>query len=227
MLLVDWFARLARECGLPVAQYGTSNQAFTLGAPDAFNVTAHFVDERPFLRFVSSDAARQELVESVAQQAVKRVDAGDFGDTVWHSSALSEVCFQLSPPFSMGPLLQQLGSQTRILGWRRLGADILIEFTEELPTDWDEKKALFAPTSIATSMLRFRGLVPGTSLLTLCTELWRQWLQSARSRWAAESSSLLQYSPPSPNNYLVSMSAALIQACSPLRARVHLLTYSA
>lgn len=149
MLLADWFARLARESGLPLTQYGSGSQAFTLGAPDAFNVTAHFIQERPFLRFVSSDTTRQDLVEDLAKQAVTLVDAGDYGGTAWHSASLPALDFQLSAPFSMGPFLQRLGSQTRILGWRRLGTNILIEFTEELPADWDEKNALFAPKAVA------------------------------------------------------------------------------
>src|SRR5437762_2409842 len=34
MLLSDWFARVAREAGLPLKeQYGSSGQAFTIGAP--------------------------------------------------------------------------------------------------------------------------------------------------------------------------------------------------
>jgi hypothetical protein len=149
MLLADWFAHLAREAGLPLDQYGSGSEAFTLGAPNAYNVTAQFIQERPFLRFLSSDAARQELVDSLVQQAVARVEAGDYGGIIWHSASLPAVGFQLASPFSMGPFLQQLGSQTRIVGWRRLGSNILLEFTEELPSDWDEKKALFAPKAVA------------------------------------------------------------------------------
>jgi hypothetical protein len=149
MLLADWFARLAGELGLPFSQHGFSNEAFTLGTPDAFNVTAHFIEERPFLRFVSSDVTRQDIVEELVQQAVARIEAGDYGGTVWHSASLATLKFQVSAPFSIGPLLQQLGSQTRILGWRRLGSNVLIEFTEELPPDWDEQNTLLAPKALA------------------------------------------------------------------------------
>ena len=37
MLLADWFARLAREAGLRLNQYGSGNEVFTLGAPNEFN----------------------------------------------------------------------------------------------------------------------------------------------------------------------------------------------
>ena len=151
MLLADWFGRLACEAGYPLNQYGSGNEAFTLtlGAPNEFNVKAQFIQERPFLRFLSSDASRQELVDKLAQQAVTLVEAGDYGGIVWHSASLAAVGFQFASSFPMGSLLQQLGSQTRIVGWRRLSSDILIEFTEDLPADWDANNALLAPKAVA------------------------------------------------------------------------------
>ena len=148
MLLADWFGRLAREADLPLNQYGSNGEAFTLGSPNEFNVTAKFIDQPPYLRFIGSEPARQELVDSLAKEAVARVGADTFGDVVWHSASMSAVGWQLASPFSMGPFLQQLGSQTRIVGWRRLGRDVLIEFTEELPPDWNEANVLFAPKAI-------------------------------------------------------------------------------
>jgi hypothetical protein len=148
MLLADWFGRLVRDAGLPLSQYGSSGETFTLGSPNDFNVTAKFSDQPPYLTFVASDPNRQELVDSLAKQAIARVEAGDFGEVVWHSASMPAVGFQLASPFSMGPFLQQLGSQTRIVGWRRLGRDVLIEFTEELPPDWNEGNVLFAPKAI-------------------------------------------------------------------------------
>ena len=147
MLLADWFANLARESGLNLTQHGTSGEAFTLGAPNVFHVTAHFIDEPPYLNFVASDPDRQGIVDAIAQKAIARVERSDFGGVIWYSTRLHEEEFKLSSSF-MGPLFQRLGSQTRILGWRRLGRNILLEFTENLPADWDEKKALFAPKAI-------------------------------------------------------------------------------
>jgi hypothetical protein len=49
----------------------------------------------------------------------------------------------------MGSFMERLGNQTRIVGWRRLGTNVLIEFAEELPKDWDPKNALFAPKALA------------------------------------------------------------------------------
>lgn len=148
MLAADWFRRLAGEAGLPLNQYGTRGEAFTLGTPNEFNVAARFRDQRPYLKFVASDASQQELVDALAQQAFARVACGDFGDIVWHTTSMAASGFQLASPFSMGPFLEQLGSQTRIVGWRRLGRDVLIEFTEDLPADWKDSNALFAPKAV-------------------------------------------------------------------------------
>ena len=148
MLVADWFRRFAGEAGLPLNQYGTSGEAFTLGAPNEFNVAARFRDQPPYLSFVASDSSRQQLVDALAQQAFAQVASGNFGDVVWHSASIVASSFQLASPFSMGPFLQQLGSQTRIVGWRRLGRDVLIEFTEEVPDDWNESNVLLAPKAV-------------------------------------------------------------------------------
>ena len=149
MLLADWFARLGNEAGLQLHQFGASDNQFTLGAPTALNVTARFIEEPPLLQFVSSDTAQQELIDRLAQQALARTEAGDLGGTNWYSVSLDAPGLQLAAPFSIGSMVQQLGTQTRISGWRRLGPNILVEFAEELPAGWDEKNALLAPKGIA------------------------------------------------------------------------------
>jgi hypothetical protein len=145
MILADWFARLGRDAGLPLHQYGSSGNSSTFGSPNEFNVTAKFTDRHPFLEFHASEQARQALVEDLARQATVRVSNGEFGGVVWHSAPLASVGFQLTSPFSMGPFLQLLGAQTRIDGWRRLGRDVLLEFKENPPIDPDKSNDLLAP----------------------------------------------------------------------------------
>jgi hypothetical protein len=161
MLLADWFGRLAREAGLPLNQYGSSGEAFTIGSPADLNVTANFITEQPYLRFSCSDPERQRLVDTIAVQAVERVQHGDYGGTVWHSASCSAPDYQISSPFSMGSFLERLSNQTRIVGWRRLGANILIEFVEELPSNWDEKNALFAPKAVIHIHIAIPAPCPG------------------------------------------------------------------
>ncbi len=130
MLLADWFAHLARESDLHFNQHGTSGQAFTMGAPNAFQVTAHFIETPPFLDFVASDPDRQDVVDAIVPKALGHVERGDFGGVAWYSTELHEVEFKLFSSSLMGPFLQRLGSQTRIAGWRKLGTNILLEFNE-------------------------------------------------------------------------------------------------
>jgi hypothetical protein len=148
MLLADWFARLARETGLPLTQYGSSGDSFTIGSPTDLHIIAAFVPEAPYLRFKSSDPTKQRTVDAIAGSAVERLKAGDYGGNAWHSTACAASDWQLKSPFSMGSLIERLSNQTRILGWRRLGQNVLLEFTEELPENWDEKNALFAPKAV-------------------------------------------------------------------------------
>lgn len=149
MLCTDWLSQLGREVGLPFSQYGSSGDSFTIGSPNDLHVTAHFADDEPYLRFVSSDPSRQSQIDSLAKEAASRVKQGNFGSTVWHSATCPAPDFQLAPLFSMGSFMERLGNQTRIVGWRRLGTNVLIEFAEELPKDWDPKNALFAPKALA------------------------------------------------------------------------------
>jgi hypothetical protein len=148
MLLADWLSRLGRDAGLPLNQYGSSGEAFTLGSPTDLHITASFIQEAPYLRFVSSDPQQQSLVDSLAAQAVERVKLGDYGGIAWHSTSCAAPDYQLASPFSMGSFIERLSNQTRIVGWRRLGTNVLIEFTEELPANWDPKNALFAPKAL-------------------------------------------------------------------------------
>lgn len=136
MLCFDWFRKLAQDVALPFTQHGRNNEAFTLAGSEGLTVTAKFVDQPPYLKFESNDAGRDTVLQELARQASARVDAGDLGGTVWYSTALTV------PPFHMGlgtgAFLEQLQSQTRFIGWLRLGGNILLEFTEEPAPDWKE-----------------------------------------------------------------------------------------
>lgn len=147
MLVVDWFSRLAAERGFVFGQRGASREAFTLGDPRTFQVTAHFTDTPPFLTFVASDRNRQDIVDAIVPQAIRRVENGDFGGHVWYSAELHETELKLTFPFS-GPFFHRLGSQTRIVGWRRLSADVLLEFVENIPDGWGDKHEIFAPKAV-------------------------------------------------------------------------------
>ncbi|HEU4458707.1 MAG TPA: hypothetical protein VFR90_06250 [Methylibium sp.] len=148
MLFADWLMQFGREAGLPFNQYGSSGDSFTIGSPNDFNITGHCTETEPYLRFVSSDASQQSLIDLLASQAALRIKQASFGSTVWHSATCLAPDYQIATPFSMGSFMERLSNQTRVVGWRRLGWNVLIEFVEELPQNWDSKNALFAPKAL-------------------------------------------------------------------------------
>ena len=136
MLLVDWFEHLARESGLTFTQRGGGPNTFTSSSPaDAFHVRATVTEHRPFLDFVASDPSRQDAVDAIAAKAVDRVERRDLGGIVWYSAELRDVEFKLSPMSMVGSVLRRLDRQSRITGWGRLGANVLLEFIEEAQTN--------------------------------------------------------------------------------------------
>jgi hypothetical protein len=160
LLAADWFANIARKSGLDLERREGSWKAFILGPPQTFHVTAHAIDEPPFLKFVASDPNRQGVVDAIAVEAAGRVERGDLDVVWWYSADLHEVEHK---PFSssiMGPLLERIGGQVRISGLRKLGLTLL-EFSEELPPDWDEKKALLAPKATVHVHIGVQGPWPG------------------------------------------------------------------
>lgn len=164
MLLADWFGRLASEAGLSLSQYGRRGDAFTLGSPEGLRVEAKCIEEAPYLHFVSSVEEghddRRALVGRIASQAAERVAVPDFGGQVWYSTQLNEVRLGLSTPQFLGPFLERLGNQTRIVGWLRLGTAVLLEFTEEA-SDSEEVGRLFAPRAAVDVHVLVPGPRPG------------------------------------------------------------------
>ena len=148
MLLGDWFRRLALEAALPLDQYGSSGEAYSYGSPKEFHVKAEFIEKPPYLNFVSSEAERQKLIDGLAKKAIQHFEKGNFGGVTWHTTTITTSTNNFAQPNSMGSFLQLLGAQTRILGWRRLGEDVLLEFAEERSEDFEKREQFIAPKSL-------------------------------------------------------------------------------
>lgn len=145
-LLVDWFRYLGQEAGLPFGQYGSSADAFSVGNPTEFHVRAEFVADGSLLRFMASDPNMQHQVDEIAERARLRISAGDLGSGVWYTTTYQELAFTLSAYSGITELVMRMGNQVRILGWRRLGANVLLEFKEDSADVRDLKEpALLAP----------------------------------------------------------------------------------
>lgn len=146
-LLADWFRRLANDDGIPLHSYGISGETITLGAADSFQVIATFVDDFPHLEFRSSQADRQATVDELAKRAIDRVQDVQIGETVWYTAHCVAADHRFAGTSWLGSLIERLGNQTRISGWRRLGNDILIEFIEAPLQVAVNGNVLFAPAT--------------------------------------------------------------------------------
>lgn len=157
MLLADWFIRLARERDIPLEQCGNRGDAYTLGDRRKFFVTARFIDSSPFLNFIASDMSHTDIVAEIAAKAVDYYKRGDLGGNVWYSGEIheSKLRYFLSSP--IGDLVQRLGSQTRIIGWRRLGSSTLLEFTEKPQESEVGEVSILAPEAV----VHFHIATPG------------------------------------------------------------------
>ncbi len=145
---------------MELSQYGSGGERFTLGSGADFHVIAHFVEQAPFLKFEASDPTRQEAVDRVAEAALARIEAGDVGGVVWYSSTVAEVGLRIGPMAGLSSLLDRLGRQVRIEGWRRLGTLVLLEFSEEEP-EVKPPQAILAPKAKVEVHLAIPGPCPG------------------------------------------------------------------
>jgi hypothetical protein len=86
------------------------------------------------------------------------VSANDFGGEVWFSFELHEQELNLFAPHSgITALVLRLGTQKRIIGWRRIGSSVLLEFGEGPSKDGNPDAPLLAPPAI----IRVHVAVPG------------------------------------------------------------------
>lgn len=136
---------LSREAGIAFNRHSFNGQEFAFDASTGFHVTAAPTEKGDLLEFVSNDATQQQKINSIAREANSRASHMELGSTVWYSARCVAPECMSSGTFSIGSFMEQLGSQTGILGWRRLGGSVLIEFTHEVPKDHDPKKLLYAP----------------------------------------------------------------------------------
>ena len=160
-LLVDWVMRLAKDAGLPFSQRGGGPERFTIGSPNDFNLTTNAIEHPPFLQFVASDVGRQDEIDALVAEAARRVTAGDLGQGVWYSTELVEVPWSIGSFSVMGSLMHRLGMQVPITGWRRLGGNVLLEFTEKADEGEEPAPRLLAKHAIVHTHIFVPGPIDG------------------------------------------------------------------
>lgn len=158
LLSASWLLRLARDSGYDLPQTGTSGVKLIFGRPDAFHIDVSPIDKAPWITATASDWTEQTKIDGLVRQSGARIAAGEFGGFVWYSATLEG---QLTPPmdaYFMARMMEALGNQTRIEGWRRLGWHVLLNFREELPEGGvPEGGLLFAPKPIVGRPSRGAG----------------------------------------------------------------------
>ncbi|MFD4183992.1 hypothetical protein, partial [Rhodococcus sp. NPDC058514] len=162
LLSVSWLLRLARDSGYELPQVGSSGATLILGRPDGFHIDVTPTDNTPWISATASDSGEQTQIDHLVRQSGARVAADDFGGLVWYSTTLEG---RPTPPLDahfMSRILEALGSQTRIDGWRRLGWHVLLNFREELSEGGaPEGGLLFAPKPIVDVHVAVPGPVEG------------------------------------------------------------------
>ncbi len=126
-LFVSWLLRYASEAGF-TGHYGSGGSISTVGNPQGRHVTLEWLDSEPWVTVTASEPSDHELVAKWHRTAAAAVDRSDMGGYVWYStSVLTE---EPDTHGFMEQLMRLLGDQTRIVGWRRLGGNVLLEFIE-------------------------------------------------------------------------------------------------
>jgi len=162
MLATDWLKRLvAAESGVEFKQQGTGKDSLTFGVPGQSAVEGRFIDTPPFISFHTDIPALQPLIVALAPTACENARRGVFGDVLWYTTAFNAP--GLTPSFTRNMssyLFEFLTAQTRILGWRRIGLDVLLEFTEE-QSQAEDNSSPFAPPAKVAVHLASRGPTHG------------------------------------------------------------------
>lgn len=162
MLATDWLQKLlAIESGVEFKQRGNGKESLTFGVPGESAVEARFIDGPPFLSFHTEVSALRPLIERFGPLASENARRGIVGDVLWYTTAFSAP--SLTPSFTRNMssyLFEFLTAQTRIQGWRRVGPDILLQFTEEEPQGAGISSP-FAPSTKVTVHLASRGPIHG------------------------------------------------------------------
>jgi hypothetical protein len=161
-LLADWVERLGSEHGYELGSRGKSGNRITIGNQDSFHIYAEIGDGDSDIQFFASDKKEQETVDRICAAAKEKVDARDFGGIVWYSTVFPEKKLAMSPYSPMSDLLLRLGNQTRILGWRRVGSNVLVEFVEKTAEqESTQGPQLLAPEATVNVHLAVPGPVAG------------------------------------------------------------------
>jgi hypothetical protein len=162
MLATDWLKRLlVAESGADFKQQGTGKDCLTFGVPGESVVEGRFIDSPPFISFHKEVPALKPLIDRLGSTACENARRGLVGDVLWYTTEFTAP--GLTPSFTRNMfsfVFEFLTAQTRILGWRRIGLDVLLEFNEE-QSEAGGHSSPFAPPAKVAVHLAARGPTQG------------------------------------------------------------------
>lgn len=135
LLTADWLRVLGNEADFAYHNHSANGPTLVLQGHGDFELVCSRLAEPPYLALASNDATRAKRLESQLQEAARRAENGMLAGYWWYTSLLTERPLQLPGPNIFLDLVQRLGSQRSIAGWRRLGHNVLVEFEEEVRED--------------------------------------------------------------------------------------------
>jgi hypothetical protein len=116
---------------------------------------------------VSSDPGCQEKIDELVRRSGELASGDltsdeDFGGRVWYSCTLVGEKANIAEPMFISRLQEMLNTQTRIMEWRRLGWNVLLNFREEVPKDSPpEGNFLFPPIPVVDAYVSIPGPIDG------------------------------------------------------------------
>lgn len=155
LLFADWFVRIAKDDGLDVETRGSGGGTYRFAIGGATEIVASSTNEYPFLSFAVSGAEPTGPILAIVDRARQRLDSVDLGGEFWYTSTISEKKPDVASLIT--GLFVAINNNMRIGGWRRLGARILLEFSEVEDDEKNEGPQLFAPPAV----VKIHVLVPG------------------------------------------------------------------
>lgn len=171
-LSASWLRRLAGEAGYDVSQISLSMNPLIIGPQDGvnFNITVTPLESAPWITAVASDPSQQGQIDELVQRSGELASGilareEDFGGLVWYMCPLVGEQLNLADPMFQSRMQERFHTARRILGWRRLAGDVLLNFREDepeggLPAEQD-LIALNLPTPIVDVYIAIPGPIDG------------------------------------------------------------------
>ena len=163
ILLVSQWALYFAQSRFGTTQWGISPSSepirrFDFGSPDGPNFSIACDPDKRTWRIVTLDRLPSADIEWILKESLSRADSGDTGsDVAYRASLATEAPEPGNARFDLH-FMRLIGDQVRIVGLRRLGRYVVLQFNEEQS---DHNNPLLFPRTAITITLYAPGPVAG------------------------------------------------------------------